>query len=64
MQALDSIEGFYQSGAGQQEAFSLLQELEGRLSDRLFSTHWQRDPKAAALARRFNEILDKVRGDS
>jgi hypothetical protein len=35
-QALDSIEALYRSGASQQETLGLLQELEGRLSDRLF----------------------------
>ena len=64
MQALDSIEAFYQKGASQQEAFSLLQELKTRLSDRLLPIHQQLDPRAAALARRFNELLDQVRGDS
>jgi hypothetical protein len=62
MQALDSIEALYRSGASQQETLGLLQELKGRLSDRLLSTYWQKDPKAAVLARRFNEVLDQVRG--
>ncbi len=61
MQALDSIEAFYQHGASQQEALSLLQDLKIRLSDRLLPTHWQKDPKAAALARRFNKVLEKIR---
>jgi len=64
MQALDSIEAFYQNGASQQEALGLLQELKTRLSDRLFPEYRQIDPKAAALARRFNELLDQVRSDS
>jgi hypothetical protein len=64
MQALDSIEEFYQNGASQQEALGLLQELRTRLSDRLLPIHQQLDPKAAALARRFNELLDQVRSDS
>ena len=62
MQALDSIEAFYQHEASREEALSLLQELKIRLSDRLFATYWQKDPKATALARRFNEVLDQVRG--
>lgn len=62
MQALDSIEAFHQHEGSRQEALSLLQELKTRLSDRLFPTHWQKDPKAAALARRFNNVLDQVRG--
>ena len=41
MQALDSIEGFYQNGASQQEALGLLQELKTRLSDRLLPIHQQ-----------------------
>ncbi len=64
MPVLDSIEAFYQHGASRQEAFSLLQKLEGRLSDRLFRTHWQRDSQAAALRQRFNELVKRVRGDS
>jgi len=63
-QALDSIELFYQNGASQKEALGLLQELKTRLSDRLLPIHQQLDPKAAALARRFNELLDQVRSDS
>ena len=62
MQALDSIEAFYQHEASREEALSLLQVLKIRLSDRLFATYWQKDPKTAALARRFNEVLDQVRG--
>jgi hypothetical protein len=64
MQALDSIETFHQHGASPQETVGLLQELKVRLSDRLLPTHWQKDPTAARLARRFNELLDQVRGDS
>jgi hypothetical protein len=64
IQALDSIEAFYRNGADHQEALGLLQELKTRLSDRLLPIHQQLDPKAAALARRFNELLDQVRGDS
>lgn len=62
MQALDSIEALYQHEASREEALSLLQALKIRLSDRLFATYRQKDPKAAALARRFNEVLDQVRG--
>lgn len=64
MQALDSIEAFYQNGASQEEALGLLQELKTRLSERLLPGYRQIDPKAAALARRFNELLDQVRSDS
>ena len=64
MQALDSIEALYRSGASQEETLDLLRELKIHLSDRLFTTHWRQDPKAAELARHFNAILGQVRGDS
>jgi hypothetical protein len=64
MQALDSIEALYRSGANRQETFDLLRELKICLSDRLFTTFWRQDSKAAALAQRFNAILGHVRGDS
>jgi hypothetical protein len=64
MQALDSIDAFYQNGASEQEALGLLQELKARLSDRLLPEYRQIDPKAAVLARRFNELLEQVRSDS
>jgi hypothetical protein len=64
MQALDSIEALYWSGANRQETLGLLQELEERLSDRLLPTHWQRGSQAAALRQRFNELVERVRGDS
>ena len=64
MKALDSIEALVQSGANRQETLDLLRELKIRLSDRLFTTFWRRDPKATALARRFNAILGQVRDNS
>jgi hypothetical protein len=64
MQALDSIDAFCQNGASQQEALGLLQDLKTRLSERLLPEYQQMDPKAAVLARRFNELLDQVRSDS
>jgi hypothetical protein len=64
MQALGSIEVFYQNGASQQEALDLLQALKKRLSDRLHPTYLQINPKAAAVARRFDELLDQVGSDS
>lgn len=64
MQALDSIEAFYQNGAGQQEALGLLQELKGRLSNRSFPTSRHQDPRATALVQRFNQVLAQVRSDA
>ena len=63
-QALDAIEVFYQNGASQQEALDLLQILKRRLSDRMLPLYWQIDPKAAALGRRFNELVDHIRSAS
>jgi hypothetical protein len=64
MQVLDSIAVFYQNGASQQEVLDLLQELKIRLTDRSFSMHRSKDPRAAALVRRFNEVLAQVRSDA
>ena len=64
MQALDSIEAFYQNGAGEQEALGLLQELKRHLSDHSFLAHPHQDPMTEALVQRFNQVLAQVRSDA
>jgi hypothetical protein len=62
MQALDSTDLFYQNGASPEETLDLLQQFRTRLSGRVLPTSWQKAPNAEALAQRFNELLDRVRG--
>lgn len=59
-EALDSIEEFGQDGVGRQEAVHLLQELKYRTATMLAPQYRQRDPKAAALGKRFDEVADCV----
>jgi hypothetical protein len=60
-QALDSIEALYQDGANRQEAIHLLQELKARLATLLSPKFRQVDQRAAALGRRFDELVERVR---
>ncbi len=59
-QALDSIEVFYQDEADQQETISLLRELKPRLGNMLNSEYRRMDRRAAALGRRFDELMEQV----
>jgi len=61
-QALDSIEALYQDGANRQETIHLLQELKARLPTMLTPKYRQADQRAAALARRFDELVERVGG--
>lgn len=64
MKAFDAIEALYESSADQQELLGFLRELKFRLADRLLPTHWERDPTAPALARRFDDLLAEARKDT
>jgi len=64
MKAFDSIDALYKSSADREELLGFLRELKIRLSGRLLPTHWEKDPKAPALARRFDELLAEARKDS
>ena len=60
-QALDSIEALYQDGANRQEAIDLLQNLKARMAIILRSPKYQQmDRRAAALSRRFDELVERV----
>jgi DNA polymerase III gamma/tau subunit len=62
-QAMDSIEAIYQDGANRQEVINLLQELEVRLAIIVLSPQYrQMDQRAAALSRRFDELVERVGG--
>ena len=60
-QALDSIEALYQDGANRQEAIHLLQEVKARLATMLSPKYRQTDQQAAALGRRLDELVERVR---
>ena len=60
--ALDSIEALYQDGANRQEAIRLLQELKLRMATLLSPTYRQMDQRAAALGKRFDELVERVSG--
>jgi len=60
--ALDSIEMFYRDGTNRQEAIDLLQELKARLATLLSPGYRQRDQRAAALGRRFDELVGRIHG--
>ena len=64
MKAFDAIEALYESSADQQELLGFLQEIKIRLSDRLLPIHWEQDPAAPMLARRFDELLAEARKDT
>lgn len=59
-QALDSIEALYQDGANRQEAIHLLQELKVHLPTMLTPKYRQTDQRAAALGRRFDELVERI----
>jgi len=61
-QALDSIEALYQDGTNHQEAIHLLQELKARLPTTRPPEYRQADQRAAALRRRFDELVERVGG--
>jgi hypothetical protein len=63
MKAFDALEALYKSSADRQELLGFLRELKIRLSDRLLPTHWEMDPTASTLARRFDELLAEARED-
>lgn len=59
-QALDSIEALYQDGANRQEVIHLLQELKARWPTTQTPKYRQADQRAAALGRRFDELVERV----
>ena len=61
--ALDSIEALYQDGADRREAIRLLQELKVRMATLLSPKYRQVDQRAAALGKRFDELVERVDGD-
>jgi len=60
--ALDSIEVLYQDGANREEAIRLLLELKGRIATLLSPKYRQADQRAAALGKRFDELVERVGG--
>ena len=61
--ALDSIEALYQDGANRREAVRLLQELKVRMATLLSPKYRQVGQRAAALGKRFDELVERVGGD-
>ena len=62
-QAMDSIEALYQDGANRREVIGLLQELKARMAIILrFPKYQETNRRAAALSRRFDELVERVGG--